>query len=185
MRGPLDLSRELLAEDVLHEIVRLRRHIGDALELPDALDLPPTACLTARLYEAEDELLLTLVPAGGVPATTALARAAGVRRVRPVEAGRVSELTEYHPALVPPLGLPVAVRTVADAALADTEVVYTPTGDGSTALKIRAADLLALTGAVVAALVEPGAELDLRAETEWRPEPVGGGPVPLPEVTRR
>jgi prolyl-tRNA editing enzyme YbaK/EbsC (Cys-tRNA(Pro) deacylase) len=72
---------------------------------------------------------------------------------------------------VAPVGLPEGVRVLADAAVSRQEVVYAPTGDGSTALKIRAADLLALTGATVAPLVEPGAEIDLTryaGEGAWR-----------------
>ena len=160
MRGPVDLRRELLDAEVLHEIVHLRRRIDDAVELPEVLEVPPSACLAVRLYDAGSGLLAALVPAGSMPASSAVARAAGVRAVRLAGPDRVSAVTDCHPALVPPVGLPAAVRTVADAGLADEEVVYTATGDGSTALKIRALDLLSLTGAVVAPLVEPGAARD-------------------------
>ena len=173
MRGPIDLSRELLAVDVLHEIVRLRRRIDDAVELPDVLDVPETSCLAVRLYDADDALLAALLPSHGVPALSALARASGAARLRALDPARVSAVTEFHPSLVPPVGLPVQVLAFADAALRDTEVVYTPTGDGSTALKIRSADLLSLTNAVVAPLVEPGAAPSALAEIEWRAEPVG------------
>lgn len=175
MRGPVDLSRELLGAEVLHEIVHLRRRIDDAVELPEVLDVPESSCLAVRLYDAGAGLLAALVPAGTVPATSALARAAGARAVRLTDPARVSAVTDCHPALVPPIGLPAAVRVVADAALARQEVVYTPTGDGSTALKIRALDLLSLTGAVVARLVEPGAEPAAAAHVagSWREGPVG------------
>jgi prolyl-tRNA editing enzyme YbaK/EbsC (Cys-tRNA(Pro) deacylase) len=157
LRGPIDLSRELLEADVLHEIVHLRRRIDDAVELPDVLDVPPEECFAVRLYDSDAGLLAALVPAESLPATTALANAVRCRIVRPIDPGRVSAVTDYHPLLVSPIGLPRDVRTVADATLALQDVVYTPTGDGSTALKIRAHDLLDLTGADVADLVEPGA----------------------------
>ena len=176
MRGPLDLSRELLAADVLHEIVHLRRRIDDVIELPDVLGVPPTAVLAVRLYDAGPRLLAALVPAGVVPATTALARAAGTTgRLVPTAPHRVIAVTDYNPSLLPPVGLPPDVRALADAALRDQEVVYTATGDGSTALKIRGADLLALTGAAVARLVEPGLVVDVlprHAEDVWRDQPV-------------
>lgn len=158
MRGPLDLSRRLLEADVLHEIVQLRHRIDDAAELPEALDVPEAACLTVRLYDTGRDLLAALVPAGMLPATTAVARAAGAREVHATDPARISAITDYHPALVPPLGLPDDVRALADATVRDQDVVFTATGDGSTALKIRTSDLLALTGAIVAPLVEPGAE---------------------------
>ena len=156
MRGPLDLTHELIAADVLHEIVHLRRRIDDAHELPEALGLPPGACLVVRLYDTDRGTAAALLPAQAVPATTALAAALGTRSLRLLPPDRVSALTDFHPLLVPPLCLPGSVRLVADVAVADQEVVYTATGDGGTALKVRTADLLGLTGAAVAALVEPG-----------------------------
>ena len=164
---------------MLHEIVHLRRRIDDAVELPDALDVPESACLAVRLYDSDAGLLAVVVPARTVPATTAVARAARTFGVRPADPARVCAVTEYHPTLVPPLGLPAGVRAVAEASLRDEEVVYTATGDGGTALKIRADDLLAVTGASLARLVEPGAEVfDRVAENGWREDPFGGR-VPL------
>jgi prolyl-tRNA editing enzyme YbaK/EbsC (Cys-tRNA(Pro) deacylase) len=178
MRGPLDVTRELLAADVLHEIVHLPRRIDDASELPFVLGLPATSCLAVRLYDAGDELLAALLPANATAATAALARAARVRQVRPTRPERVSAVTDYHPSLVCPVGLPAHVRTVADASLRDQEVVYTATGDGSTALKIRTADLLSVVGATVAGLVEPGAALNVTRhadEAAWRTSPFAAG----------
>lgn len=161
MRGPIDVTRELLAADVAHEIVHLRRRIDDAAELPGVLGVASRSCLAVRLYESDRGLVAALVPADRAPATTALARAAGAERVTTSDPRRVSALTDFHPSLVAPVGLPEGVTTVADAALRDADVVYTPTGDGSTALKIHAGDLLSITGATLAALVEPGVVLDL------------------------
>ena len=109
-----------------------------------------------------------------VPLATALARALGARAVRPTPAPRVSAVTDYHPSLASPVGLPAEVTLVADAALPAQEVVYAATGDGGTALKIRTADLLDLTGADVAALVEPGTETAASrlADGSWRAAPV-------------
>lgn len=156
LRGPLDLSRGLLEADVQHEIVRLRRRIDDALELPEVLDVPAHACLVVRLYDTDRGLLAALLPIGRLPATTALARAVAARSLRLLDPARVSAVTDYHPALVAPIGLPADVLVVAEETLASEPVVFTATGDGSTALKIRSHDLLELTGAALAALVEPG-----------------------------
>jgi Cys-tRNA(Pro)/Cys-tRNA(Cys) deacylase len=172
MRGPLDVTRELIAADVLHEIVHLRRRIDDATELPEVLDLPGTSCLAVRLYDTGDgTLVAALLPAHAVAATTALAAAAGVRAIRRAGPARVSAVTDYVASLVSPVGLPAEVRVIAHGDLAAQEVVYTATGDGSTALKIRTADLLAVTGATVASIVEPGVVLDVprrAAEDAWR-----------------
>lgn len=171
MRGPLDVSRELLQAEVLHEIVHLPRRIDDVAELPEVLGVPRTACVAVRLYVA-GRLVATLVPAGAVPTTAALTGSALSRWIEPLsDPARVSALTDCHPALVPPVGLPSEAWVVADTALAGHEVVFTPTGDGSTALKIRSDDLLAFTGAVTARLVDPRTTHEVvprTAETRWR-----------------
>jgi prolyl-tRNA editing enzyme YbaK/EbsC (Cys-tRNA(Pro) deacylase) len=178
MRGPLDITRELLAAEILHEIVHLARRIDDASELPLVLGLPGAACVAVRLFDADDGLVAALVGAGAVPATSAVARATRSRQVRALRPERVSAVTDYHPALVCPVGLPADVRVVADTALRGQEVVFTATGDGSTALKIRTADLLSVVGATVAPLIEPGAAMPGARhadETAWRTAPIAAG----------
>jgi prolyl-tRNA editing enzyme YbaK/EbsC (Cys-tRNA(Pro) deacylase) len=154
------VSRELIQAEVPHEIVHLRRSIDDAVELPDVLGVHPAACVAVHLYDTDAGLVAALVPAHCAVATTALARAARVRAIRALEPHEVSAVTDYQPSLVAPVGLPAGARTVADSGLRTPPVVYAPTGDGGTALKIRTGDLLALTGAEVFALVEPGGLLD-------------------------
>lgn len=161
MHGPLDLSRELLQAEVAHEIVHLRRRIDDVSELPEVLGVAPGSCVAVRLYDTGTGLVAALVPAYAAVATSALARATGATTVRATPRHEVSAATDYHPSLVAPIGLPPAVRTIADSGLAAQEVLYATTGDGGTALKIRTADLLAVTGATVAPLVEQGGLLDL------------------------
>jgi len=171
LRGPIDVTQALLEAGVAHEVVHLRRRIDDASELPDVLGLPSSACLAVRLYEADSGLVAALVPADRAAATSAVARAAGVRRLRRPDAARVSALTDFHPSLVPPFCLPEGVVTVADRALRGAEVLVTPTGDGSTALKVHGEDLLAFTGATFADLVEPGGVIDVTrrvADEGWR-----------------
>lgn len=161
VRGPLDLSRELIQAEVPHEFVHLRRRIDDAAELPDVLGVRPAACVAVRLYDTEAGLVAALVPAHCAVATTALARAVDASTIRALAPHEVSAATDYHPSLVAPVGLPAGVRTVADTGLRIPPVVYAPTGDGGTALKLRTGDLLALTGATLAALVEPGGVVEL------------------------
>ncbi|HEV2888853.1 MAG TPA: YbaK/EbsC family protein [Frankiaceae bacterium] len=171
MRGPIDVTQALLEAGVAHEVVHLRRRIDDAAELPDVLGLPSAACVAVRVYEAGDRLVAALLPADRAAATTALARAARVRALREPPPGRVSELTDFHPSLVPPFCLPADVVAVADRMLRGPEVLFTATGDGATALKVHGEDLLAFTRATVADLVEPGVVLDVTRRLDadgWR-----------------
>lgn len=182
MRGPIDVTQALLAAGVAHEVVHLRRRIDDASELPEVLGVPSESCLAVRLYDADDAPLAAFLPADRTAATTALARVARARRVQHLSPARVSELTEFHPSLVPPFCLPDGVRTVADRALRSTEVLYTPTGDGSTALKVLTEDLFELARPAVADLVEPGVLAEPRRlpEDGWR-----GAPLVAANVLRR
>jgi len=147
--------------------VHLRRRIDDAAELPDVLGVPSEACLAVRLYDSGDGLVAALVPAGSVAATSALAEAVKAQHVRPLRPHQVSAATDFHATLVPPVCLPRDVTVVADSAFGAQDVVYAPTGDGSTALKVRVSDLLALTGGQVAGLVEPGAATPAKQQ-DWR-----------------
>jgi prolyl-tRNA editing enzyme YbaK/EbsC (Cys-tRNA(Pro) deacylase) len=160
---------------VAHEVVHLRRRIDDAAELPEVLGVAPETCLAVRLYGIDDDALLAaLIPADRTAATTALARVARVRRVEHLPPARVSALTEFHPSLVPPFCLPDGVRTVADRSLRSGELLYTTTGDGSTALKVLTEDLFGLARPAVGDLVEPGVVLETRRlpEDGWRGAPL-------------
>ena len=182
MRGPIDVTQALLALGVSHEVVHLRRRIDDAAELPEVLGVAPGSCVAVRLYDADGAPLAALLPADRAAATTALARVARARVVTPMRPDRVSVATEFHPALVPPFCLPAGTRTVADRALRATEVLYTPTGDGSTALKVLTEDLFEVARPAVTDLVEPGIVLEGRRlpEDGWR-----GAPLTAAHASRR
>jgi len=153
VRGALDVSRDLLARDVPHEVVRLRgTAAADADDLPRALDLPPASCVAVRVYVTDVGTAAVLVQAGGVPQPAALLEALGARTLRPATADEVNAATDYAAGLVSPVCLPEDVLLVADEALRGPGVLYCPVGEGGVALGIRSADLLAATGARVVAL---------------------------------
>lgn len=146
MKGALDIHRELLARDVPHEIVRLPRAVLQADEIPDALGLDPTRCLTVRLFVGDGRLVAVAMPAGAVADHTDLGRQLGVGTLRPATAAETNQHTDYGAGLVSPLLLPDDVDLYVDASLAAYDVVYAPTGDTGTAIGIRTADLLGVTG---------------------------------------
>lgn len=167
MKGALDIHRELLALDVPHEIVRLRRIALHGDELPDALGLDPDQCIVVRMYEADGRLIAVLVPAGRTPDPAAVLNAVGARALRPAPPDRVSVATDYAAGLVAPLLLPSGLRVLADETFLRSDVVYAPTGDTGTALGIHATDLVSLSGAQVVDLAHApvidltGAPVDL------------------------
>jgi prolyl-tRNA editing enzyme YbaK/EbsC (Cys-tRNA(Pro) deacylase) len=157
VKGPLDIHRDLLAAGVPHEIVRLPRSIAGADELPDVLELPAGSCVSVRMYDADGELYALAVPASAPTRPTTLARALGVPAIRPAAVDDVNVLTDFSAALVSPVCLPPEVNLVFDAALGAADVLYAPTGDSGTVLKIRSRDLLLHTGARVTSLTVPAA----------------------------
>lgn len=177
MKGPLDITRELLAAGVPHEIVRLPRAITSAAELPEVLDLPAASCISVQIYDADGIMYALAVPASTPTRPATLAAALGVPRVRPADANVINVITDFCAPLVSPVCLPPTVPLVVDASLGTTDVLYAPTGDSGTVLKIRTHDLLVHTRALVAALTGP-APLPARVPAAVVTPALAPSPVP-------
>src|SRR5690606_25229709 len=162
MKDALTIHRALLEWEAVHEIVRLPFALAHADELPRALGLPPERCLVTRVHSCDDHrggrrfLAAVIVAAGGRPSADAVRRPVGARSVRPARADLVNAATEYAAGLVCPLLLPDDMPVLIDRrvteALPDDDVVYTATGEASTALGIRSRTLCALSHAKPARL---------------------------------
>lgn len=183
MKDALTLHRALLEWEAVHEIVRLPIGIAHADELPKALGLPADRCLVTRVFACDDSgpddarpgrrfLTGVIVRAGDRPPAESVRRAMGARRIGPARADLVNAVTEYAAGLVCPLLLPESMPLLIDRRLVDGPpgpgVVYTPTGEPSTALGIRGPDLAALCQAEP---VDLGAPAGVPA-----PAPRRGGP---------
>jgi len=155
MKGALDIHRELLGREILHEIVRLPRVVLNADEIPDVLGIDASAVVSVRLFVAGERMIAAAVPADRAPDLEAVRQAAGATRVRPATIQEVNEATDYAAGLVAPLLLPPQITLYADARLGRHEIVYTATGDTGTALGIGLAELLVAAGARVADLLTP------------------------------
>ena len=160
MKSAVDVHRVLLERGVNHEVVRLRRLILSADELPDALGLDRDRCVVARMYEATAAgttgLVAALVRPGDTPRASTLLEVTGAQEIVAARADRVNDVTEFAANLVCPALLPAGVPVFADAAACTAPVVYTATGDGGTALGISVSDLLTVAGARVGELVRAG-----------------------------
>lgn len=156
MKGSLDVSQALLGRGITHEIVRLRRPVLSADELPEAMGIEAAQCVAVRLYTADQRTLLAvLMRAGEVPDPEHLAIATASAELRPAPAGLVNQATEFAAALVCPLLLPAHIPVLCDAAVGLVEVVYTATGEAGTALGIPTLELLRQTNARVTDLRGP------------------------------
>ncbi len=157
MKDALTIHRSLLEREIQHEIVRLPIGITRSDELPRALGLPPDRCLATRIFACNDVqrgrrfLAGVIVTAGTNPAAEPVRLALGARLIRPARADLVNSVTEYAADLVCPLllpdGMPLLIDQDLPADLPLDDVVYTATGEASTALGIRASDLCSLSGA--------------------------------------
>jgi prolyl-tRNA editing enzyme YbaK/EbsC (Cys-tRNA(Pro) deacylase) len=157
MKSALDVHRALLAADVGHEMVRLRKPITGADDLPDALGAGPAACVAIRCYrtihrDGRSTLCAVMVRAGDTPEPAALLDALEAISVRPATAAEVNASTDYAAGLVSPICLPDEMLLLADAALGGTAVLYAPTGEGGVAVGIRTRDLLVVARARVTTL---------------------------------
>lgn len=151
MKDALAIHRKLLEEETPHEIVRLRRPVTCADELPEALGLSRERCLVVRMYQADDDqLVAVVVRAEEVPPVGVLRTVLGSADLRPAEPDIVNAVTDYGAGLVAPLLLPARVTVLMDRQIVDApdDVVYAPTGDAGTALGIHASDVFVRSGAV-------------------------------------
>jgi Cys-tRNA(Pro)/Cys-tRNA(Cys) deacylase len=159
MKDALAIHRWLLAHQVHHEIVRLPRPMTCAAELPETVSAPPGRCLMVSVLEVttwvgREVVVGVTSPVSSPPAPGAVGGLLGARRIHPAPAHLVNSVTDYADGLVCPLLLPESLPMFIDDRLfADTEPIFTATGERHTALSLRALDLLALL---------PGKVVDLR-----------------------
>jgi Cys-tRNA(Pro)/Cys-tRNA(Cys) deacylase len=117
-----------------------------------ALGLPTEQVGRVTLFQARDRLVAVVVPARAEPDPEAAARTIRRRSLSPVASDRATEITDFLPQAMPPAGLPDGTALILDEGLSQQEVLYFPGGETSTMLKIRPADLIRATDAVVAAV---------------------------------
>jgi prolyl-tRNA editing enzyme YbaK/EbsC (Cys-tRNA(Pro) deacylase) len=171
VKSALDVHRRLLADDVPHEIVRLRAPALNGDDLPRALSVPRGSCAVVRCYrvtrrDGTPHVAAVLLRAGDTPDPTALLDAFGAVSIRPATGAEVNAATDYASSLVSPICLPADVELVADAALGGSDVLYTPTGESGVALGIRTRDLLVACSARVANLT--ATPLGAREQSDWQ-----------------
>jgi prolyl-tRNA editing enzyme YbaK/EbsC (Cys-tRNA(Pro) deacylase) len=154
VKSALDVHRSLLADDVPHEMVRLRTPALHGDELPRALAVPRESCAVVRCYrvtrrDGTTSIAAVLLRSGDTPDPASLLDAFQAVSIRPATGAEVNAATDFASSLVSPICLPVDVQLIADAALGSCEVLYAPTGESGVALGIHTHDLLVASGARV------------------------------------
>jgi len=93
---------------------------------------------------------VVLAPADAEVDTTAVAELLGRADLAPVPPDRAPGLTGYLLPFVPPVALECPTTLVVDERVAGQDVVYASAGEPGVILKVRGADLVKATSAVVA-----------------------------------
>ena len=149
MRSSIDVHNHLLADDVVHELSQLPGPLRDLSSAPGVLGLPPQAVGRPTLLADEDGCVVVLAPADAEVDTSSVAELLG-RELDPVPPDRAPGLTGYLLPFVPPVALECPATLVVDERVASQDVVYAAAGEPGVILKVRGADLVKATSAVVA-----------------------------------
>jgi prolyl-tRNA editing enzyme YbaK/EbsC (Cys-tRNA(Pro) deacylase) len=99
---------------------------------------------------------VVLAPADAAVDVPGVAELLGRQDLRPVSPDRAPGLTGYLLAFVPPVALECPATLVVDEQVAAQDVVYAAAGEPGVILKVRGADLVKATSAVVARIARQG-----------------------------
>jgi Cys-tRNA(Pro)/Cys-tRNA(Cys) deacylase len=152
VRSSIDVHNHLLDDDVVHELSQLPGPLRDLSTAPGVLGLPPQAVGRPTLLADDDGCVVVLAPADAEVDTASVAELLGRLDLDPVPPDRAPGLTGYLLAFVPPVALECRSTLVVDEQVADQDVVYAAAGEPGVILKVRAADLIKATSAVVASI---------------------------------
>jgi Cys-tRNA(Pro)/Cys-tRNA(Cys) deacylase len=150
VRSSIDVHNHLLADDVVHELSQLPGPLRDLSTAPGVLGLPPVAVGRPTLLADDDGCVVVLAPADAEVDTGSVAELLGRQLLRPVAPDEAPGLTGYLLAFVPPVALECQTTLVVDERVAGQDVVYAAAGEPGVILKVRGADLIKATSAVVA-----------------------------------
>jgi Cys-tRNA(Pro)/Cys-tRNA(Cys) deacylase len=156
MRSSIDVHNHLLADDVVHELSQLPGPLRDLAAAPAVLGLPAVAIGRSTLLADADGAVVVLAPADAEVDGAGVAALLGRVDLEAVPPDRAPGLTGYLLAFVPPVALECPTTLVVDEAVAAQDVVYTAAGEPGVILKVRAADLVKATSAVVAGVTRHG-----------------------------
>jgi Cys-tRNA(Pro) deacylase len=145
----------------------LTEHAVDAAFVAPGVPMPTVALAARAAGVPENHILKTLLFVGDngefVIAIThgtrridrrQLARAAMVQNPRPADPADVLTVTGYPPGGVAPLGLPVSLPVLVDAATAELSNAYGGGGQEHLLLRVQVSDVISCNNALVADITE-------------------------------
>ena len=139
----------------LHEYPHDPRATSYGLEAADALGLEPDQVFKTLLADLDGTLVVAVVPVAGWLDLKALARALGGRKAAMAEPTVAERATGYVVGGISPVGQKRPLPTVVDETATAYDVVYVSAGRRGLDLGIAPADLVSVTGAIVAPIGRP------------------------------
>ncbi len=145
--------RVLAEAGVAHEVLAYEhdpRAAEYGKEAAEALGVDPARVLKTLVAAVDGTLTVAVVPVAGRLDLKALATAVGGKRADLAEPGAAERATGYVVGGISPLGQRTRLRTVVDSSALDHPSVLVSAGRRGLDVALTPADLVALTGAVVA-----------------------------------
>ncbi len=136
----------------LHEYDRGDATEGFGREAAEALGLDPDRVFKTLVVVADDELVVAVVPVSGRLSLKRVAAAVGAKRAQLCDPAVAERSSGYVVGGISPFGQRRRLRTVVDETVDTFDVVYVSGGRRGLDLGLRPVDLVAATGATVAAI---------------------------------
>jgi prolyl-tRNA editing enzyme YbaK/EbsC (Cys-tRNA(Pro) deacylase) len=152
VRSSIDVHNHLLADDIPHELSQLSGPLRDLSAAPAVLGLPAVTVARPTVLTDRDGVVVILAPADLEVDAAQVAEVLGRKELHSIEPDEAPGLTGYLLQFVPPVALESPVTVMLDEQLAHQDVIYTAAGEPGVILKVRAVDLVKVTGAVVSSV---------------------------------
>jgi len=150
----LSLEEYLLKNNIWHRFVKKTAtiHTADAAQAAGI----PLSKVTKNLVSITDsnEYLLLVVPGDKKVNLDAAAKAVNVKKIDLVPFGKAERISGYPPGGTPSIGHKTRMRTILERSLLDYDTVYCGGGSQDKLLELRIQDIVRLSDAIVADIVE-------------------------------
>ncbi|RYE78637.1 MAG: Cys-tRNA(Pro) deacylase [Myxococcales bacterium] len=121
-------------------------------EAAAALGIAEALMFKTLLVQADRETVVAVAPVSGDVDLKAVARAVGAKKAAMADPAAAERLTGYVVGGISPVGQRTRLRTVVDESALSLPTVYVSAGRRGVSLALAPADLVAVTGAEVAAI---------------------------------
>ncbi len=154
MRSSVDVHNLLQEKEIQHELVTLSGSVKNSARMAEILGLEPHSIIKTLVWLAGGDPILAIVAGDCKVDSRKLKKVIGTEQLRFANDDEVSDITGYLMGAIPPCGWRTKTTVYVDSLVLKNDIVYAAGGQVNIVLKIRAADLIAATGATVADIAE-------------------------------